>query len=103
MFSCEICYIFKNTLFKGHLRNELLLNFKDTFYVKIKFLKELFYFLTDGLCFFYLILMTSLHIFSRVLLLYLLHLLPVERAAFYQQIGFKIFHYLVLVASDGDE
>ena len=52
MFSCEICYIFKNTYYKEHLRNELLLNFKDKFYVKIKFLKELFHFLTDGLCFF---------------------------------------------------
>ena len=52
MFSCEICYIFKNTFFKEHLRNELLLNFKDTFYVKIKFLKELFYFLKMDFVFF---------------------------------------------------
>ena len=37
MFSCEICDIFKNTCFIEHLRTELLLNFKDKFYVKLKF------------------------------------------------------------------
>ena len=37
MFSCEICDIFKNTYFIEHLRTELLLNFKDKFYVKFKF------------------------------------------------------------------
>ena len=37
MFSCEICDIFKNTYFIEHLRTELLLNFKDKFYVKLKF------------------------------------------------------------------
>ena len=103
MFSCEICYIFKNTYYKEHLRNELLLNFKDKFYVKIKFLKELFHFLTDGLCFFLFNFNDVLTYIFPCPFTLLLHLLPVERAAFYQQIGFKIFHYLVLVASDGDE